>query len=381
MVRFSAASMAVGLAAFVLLAVVAQAGAPGELAAASAVIGLSFVLAVVPGAIQLRAAADTAAGGRPGLPGGFVAATTLALAVAAIPVAEALTVPAAALLVLAAQYAAACIVSVQRGGFIGRADHSAASRSMLAEALARLALGTPLALWLGATGLAAALLLGSLAAVAIGWRTAGSLAPAPWRQIIGPAVTVGVLMLLVNADGLLVPRLLGPSAADAYAVAALPGRGIFFALFTISWLAVPGAVRATDRGALARPVLIVVALGAAAGLTLLGVRPLLPIALGDPAPAARLLALLAAANTLAAALATVLAMAVARRAARPWLPTVIATTALSAALIAVRPPAEGVGVLVLSAIALAFVLSAGRLLAAPGASVERSADAALLRRR
>jgi hypothetical protein len=381
MALFSAASMAVGVAAFVVLAAIAHAGEPGTLADASAVIGLSFVLAVIPGAVQLRAAAQVAAGREPGLPHGFVAASSLALAVAAVPAAAALAVPAASLLLLAAQYAAACVASAQRGAFIGRADHGAASRSMLAEAAVRLVLGVPLAIGLGATGLAAALLLGSLGAVAVGWRSAGPVGAAPWRDVVGPAVAVGVLMLLVNADGLLVPRLLGPAAGDAYAIAALPGRGIFFALFTISWLAVPAAVRATRPQELARPLLLVLALGAAAGLTLLMVRPLLPIALGDPAPAARLLALLAAANTLAAALATVLAMSVARELRRPWDATLGATAALVAALILERPAAEGVAVLVLVAVAAALLLSTGRLLATSRSAATEAAGSPLLIRR
>lgn len=381
MAVFSAASMAVGVAAFVVLAAVAHVGAPGALAAASAVIGLSFVLAVIPGAVQLRAASRAAAGDDPELPRAFIGASCAALATAAVPLAAALAVPALSLLLLAAQYAAACVASAQRGALIGRADHHGAARSLLAEAGARIVLGLPLALWFGATGLAGALLLGSVAAVVAGRRAAGLIAAGSWREVVAPAVSVGALMLLVNADGLLVPRVLGPAAADAYAVAALPGRGLFFALFTISWLAVPGAVRATRRAELARPVLLVIALGAAAGLSLLGVRPLLPIALGDPAPGARLLALLVGASTLAAALATVLAMSVARGARRPWDATLLAALALALALGISRPSADGVAILVLAAVSTALLLSAGRLLAIPRSSSARPAGAPLLLRR
>lgn len=381
MAVFWLASMAVGVAAFLILAAVAHAGGPGELAAASAVISLSFVLAVVPGAIQLRAAADVAAGRPASLPRRFLLLTTLGLAAAALPAAALLAVPAASLGLLAAQYAAACVASAQRGAFIGLADYAAASRSMVAEAVVRIVGGIALGVWLGATGLAAALLLGSLGAVAISARSAGVAADAPWRGVVGPAITVGLLMVLVNVDALLVPRLLGADSADAYAVASLPVRGIFFALFTVSWLAVPVAVRATRRAELLAPVGLVLGLGAAAGLTLLVVRPLLPIALGDPAPSAPLLALLAAATALAAALATVLAMAVAREQPQAWAATAVACVALIAVLVVQRPSAEGVATLVLLAVAGALVSSAGRLLRLPSAHRSPSTGAALLARR
>ncbi len=158
-------------------------------------------------------------------------------------------------------------------------------------------------------------------------------------------------------------------------------RGIFFALFTVSWLAVPVAVRATRPAELLRPVLLVGGLGAAAGLTLLIVRPLLPIALGDPAPAAPLLALLALASTAAAALATVLAMAVARDLARPWDATALATVALVAVLLLGRPSAEGVAALVLATVSLALLGSLGRLLHRPQAERTSAAGPPLLARR
>ncbi len=381
MATFWATSMAVGVAAFIVLAAVAHAGRPGDLAASSAVLSLSFVLAVVPGAVQLRATADAANGVAPGLPARFVWTIAAVLAVGAAPAAAALAVPTASLLLLAAQFAVACRVSVQRGAFLGAGDHAAASRSMAAEAAVRIVAGAWLGAWLGATGVAAALLLGSLGAAAAGWRAAPAPRSAPWRMVVAPAIAVGMLMLLVNLDGLLVPGLLATPQADAYAAAALPVRGIFFALFTISWLAVPAAVHATQRRQLLTPVLLVLALGAAAGLTLLIVRPLLPIALGDPAPAAPLLALLAAATALASALATVLAMAVARELRQPWVATGIAAASLAAALLSARPSAEGVAQLVLIAVGAAFALTLARLLQLRDPQRSPAAGAPLLARR
>jgi glycosyltransferase involved in cell wall biosynthesis len=362
-VMFWVASLAVGGAAFIVLAALAHAGATGDLAAASAVISISFVLAVVPGAIQLRAAADAAAtpARPPGLPMRFVIGSTLALLLVLPALAVALTVPALALALLAGQYGAACLASAQRGAAIGRGDHRAASWSMGVEALVRLAAGIALGLLLGATGLALALLLGSAAAAASGAATTGALGRTPAREVLAPALSVGLLMVLVNLDAFAAPRILGAAAADAYAIAELPARGTFFALFAVSWLAVPTAAQATSLGALLRPVAVVLGLGAAAGLTLLGVRPLLSIALGDPAPPAGLLATLTAAMTLAAALATVLAMAVARDARRPWAPTAVVVVGLASSLLVVDPSPARLATLVLAAIGLAFAGTLGLL--------------------
>lgn len=365
LLAFWGASLSVGLAAFVVVAALAHTGRPGELAAASAVLGVSFVLAVVPGAIQLHATATASRPGEaPGLPVGLLAWTTALLALLAVPAALALAVPPAALLVLAGQYAAAGVASAQRGAFIGRREHARASRSMAIEAGARLVAGLPLVATLGATGLALALLLGSAAAAFDGRAAAGPLGATGAREPLAASVSVGALMVLVNLDAFLAPRILDSAAdADAYAAAALPARGLFFALFALSWLAVPAAAAAVTRRALLRPMVPVVAVGAAASLTLLLVRPLLPIALGDPAPNAAPLVMLAAAMTAAAALATALAMAVARRVRRPWLPTLASAVALAAVITLWRPEATLLAAGVLAAVTVALAATMAALVA------------------
>lgn len=384
---FWVASLSVGLAAFVVLAALAHFGNAdgGQLGAASAVISLSFVYAVVPGAIQLRAAADAAArrGSGPALPRAFVRWSTGVLLLAAPALATLLTVPALAVVALAGQYAAACVASAQRGAAIGTGDQRAASVSMAVEAGVRIVAGVGLGIAFGAVGLGAALLLGSVSAALVGARATGvgRLRDAAARPVLAPALGVGLLMLLVNLDAFTAPRVLGASAADAYAVAELPARGVFFALFAVSWLAVPLATAASRRGQLLAPVGGVLALGAAAGLTLLTVRPLLPIALGDPAPAAGLLATLVAAMTLAAMLATVLAMAVARDAALPWLPTLLATLALAAVVGTTAPAPEQLAGAVLAATAAALAGTLVLLLRTAAVRSARPAPPAVLARR
>ncbi|MDQ8046930.1 MAG: hypothetical protein REI11_20160, partial [Patulibacter sp.] len=121
-----------------------------------------------------------------------------------------------------------------------------------------------------------------------------------------------------------------------------------------SWLAVPIAARSHRAGQLLAPVGGVLAVGAAAALTLLVVRPLLSIALGDPAPAAGLLLTLTAAMTVAAALATALAMAVARRANAPWAACLAATVGLGIVIATLRPDGPELAAFVLTAQAAAL---------------------------
>ncbi len=195
-----------------------------------------------------------------------------------------------------------------------------------------------------------------------------------------PALGVGALMVLTNADAFAAPRLLGPAAADAYAVAALPARGVFFALFAVSWLAVPVAARAVRRGQLIVPIGGVLALGAAAGLTLLTVRPLLPIALGDPAPAAGLMATLVAAMAVAAAVATALAMAVAPRRHASALPIAASALALVLTIAVARPHAAALAGLVLGAATISLVAVVAGLLRTVPAAVSATSPPLLAQR-
>ncbi|MDO9357196.1 MAG: hypothetical protein Q7T55_26100 [Solirubrobacteraceae bacterium] len=377
LVAFWVASLSVGFAAFVALAFLSRRDDTGALADASAVLSVSFVLAVVPGAIQLRAAAaaavDAAADSKSpedaaGVPVALVAWISGGLLVASPAIAVALTVPWLGIALLIAQLPVACLAAVQRGTAIGREEYGRASASMGIDAAFRLIAGAGLGLAFGAAGLAAALLLGTVAAAELGrrWYARGLAAPA--SSVVGPALTVGILMVLINLDVLAAPRVLGAAAADAYAVAELPAKGVFFALFAVSWLAVPIAARARRASQLLVPIGAVLGIGLVATAVLAVARPLLPMILGDAAaPPLELLVLLALAMTVAAALATALAMAVARDAAHPWAPSLFATMMLGIVIVVLEPNATDLAGLVLLAQAVALGGTAFGLLRTIGA--------------
>ncbi len=361
---FWGASLSVGVAAFIIVAAIARSSSGGEIADASAVLSVSFVLAVVPGAIQLRAAA--AAAGPAGAPTASTVPTWLwwaagALLLAAPLAAAALTVPAASLALLAAQFPLAGLAAVQRGTAIGRTDFGRASSSMGIEALVRVTAGVALGVAFGATGLAAALLLGTAAAAILGSRWYPGGAPMATGAVIGPALTLGVLMLFANLDTLAAPRLLG-DGADAYALAALPAKGVFFALFAASWTAVPAAARSRTPRELLAPAGVVLALGLVATALVGLLQPLIVAILGEPEPTAELLVTLSAAMTVAATLATVLAMAVTRGATRAWAPALIGSALLAAALVVADPSVLGLGRLALLSQLLVLVVTTALLL-------------------
>lgn len=344
---FWGASLSVGIAAFIIVAAIARSASAGEVADASAVLSVSFVLAVVPGAIQLRAAATASTESRSAATAPrWLWWSAGALLVVSPVVAAALTVPAASLALLAAQFPLAGLAAAQRGTAIGRTDLGRASASMGIEALVRVTAGVALGVLFGATGLAAALLAGTAAAAALGLRWyPGGLVMAT-AAVVGPAVTLGVLMLFANLDTLVAPRLLG-AGADAYALAALPAKGVFFALFAASWTAVPAAARSGSPRELLTPVGVVLGLGLVATALVGLLQPLVVAVLGKPEPSAELLVTLAAAMALAATLATVLTMAVTRGAARAWVPALAGAGALVALLLVLEPSVVGLARLTL----------------------------------
>jgi hypothetical protein len=365
-------SLAVGVATFVMLGAVARHLDRGGLADATALIALTFVTAVVPGALQLRAAAAAARGDpveavpwRPVLLGAGL------LALAAPVAGAALALPVAGLVLVALQLPPACALAQVRGADLGAGRLDRASLSFGLDAACRLAAGVGLGLALGATGVAAVLVLSSLLPLALlGRRPLTPVGPRPPEgELRASVLALGALMLLVNVDVLVAQRVLGTSAADRYAAGALVAKGVFFALFALSWLAVPGAADAAGRRQLLGPVGLALGLAAAAAALVPVARPAVAAALGRPIATADVLAPLTFATACAAATWTATAMAVARRAIAPWRAPGLAAALLAAGAVVVRPApaAFALGAVMAGLAALAAAVRV-LLLSAPGPS-------------
>jgi hypothetical protein len=124
MAAFWFSSLAVGGATFLVLAILSPHLRSGGLAAVSAVLGLSYVIAVPPGAIQLRATAAAGADG-PDLalrPPRLLFIGALGLLAISPLLAHALKIPVAALVLGAVQLPLSSALGSGRGSFIGHRD-------------------------------------------------------------------------------------------------------------------------------------------------------------------------------------------------------------------------------------------------------------------
>lgn len=310
---------------------------PGDLAKVSIVFSLSFVAAVLPMAAQAQAAADGAASGAVGrLQWQPIRVVVIGFAIAAPVLARMLGLPLAAVLLPILQVLPAVALGAVRGELISRRAYRSAGVNQLVEAGLRLVGGFALGLAFGSAGVAASLLLA----------TAGAylLMPKPvtdaGRELVLPTALIASALLTVSVhlDVFLAPRLLG-EGADAYAVAALPAKGVFLALMAAGWLVIPSAAGFEDERDAIRPVLRTVAGGLVLGLLASLASPLIGVLLGRGTPDRSLVALLGVSMALAAGSWVCLQIRLTRGSTTLWRPAAIAIgiTAVGGAL--TRSPA------------------------------------------
>ncbi len=365
-VWFWTSTIAVNVSTVVVLAVLSHSTLEGGLAAVSAVLGLSLIAAIAPGALQLRAATDVAAGSpAPRPPWRIFGPLTLALVAAAPLIAWAVSIPAIAAVVLALQLPPAVALAVRRGKLIGSRRFGAVGASFMIDAGVRLVAGAGLGLLWGATGIAAGLTLATLAALAFAWDGDRLGARALGADVVASVLALGSVGLLANLDLLLAPRVLG-SGADAFDVAALAAQAIFLALFAASWVAVPGAIERARSVLLAlRPVALTLLLGLLAIAIVVALRPLIAAILDRPDPELAILVPLAVAKAMAGATAVAVNVAVARGLRAPWAAPLFASIALIAVAAALEPDGAALALIVLAAQGVALALAGAQMLSRP----------------
>lgn len=348
-----------GSSSFLVLAVLSHHLGPGRLAEASAVFGLAFVLAVIPSAVQLRAAALVPSGGDAGsVPWRPVLAVAAGVLVAAPALGSLLAISPLAIALLTVQIVPAVVVGARRGALIGNRRLSVVAANLALDAGCRLIGGVSMGFAFGGAGLAAALLVATWIAML--------LLPAPGFGISegGSSVTpfvstmasLGLLMLLANVDVIVAPAALGPLAAGHYALAAIPAKGVFGALLAAGWLAVPRARSRRRAVEAVTPALFTVLAGAAATVALVLARPVVATVLGGTLPGRTMLLLLGIAMALASGTSVCVHMAVARGARWPWPPLITAVVAV-AIVAAGHPTPMVLATSVLAAHATALVAS------------------------
>jgi hypothetical protein len=258
----------IGNAAFALIT--ARILAPGAFAQVAAFLALYLLVHVPASSLSAGSALDHGLAGRMRRHvGAGGAALGVAVAVAGIPLAPVLGLPVALAFVLAAGVPAAMPLALERGRLFGTQRHGQAAASLVVEPAVRLAAGVPLALGLGATGAAIAVVAGGWAALAVAARgNASGRAAAPVSGGVPAATGAAIgaflgLALVQNQDVLLANALLSDGDAGRFAVLSTLGGIAAFATTTIPLVLLP---RARDRDG--RRGALTAALGAAAALGL-----------------------------------------------------------------------------------------------------------------
>jgi len=287
------AQVASGAGNLVFALAAARLLAPGGFADLAAFLALYLVVHVPASSLSAGGALSPAAvprARRRALALGAGAGALVALA--AVPVAPLLGVPAGLLLVLAAGVPVAPWLALERGRLYGERDHRRVAVSLAAEPALRLGLGLPLLAGLGAVGGAAGVVAGGWAALALTRPGAAARATAGTgeraaadRATRGTALAAAgvflVLALVQNQDVVLANALLGGDEAGRFAVLSTLGGLAAFASTTVPLVLLPRA-RAGEPGALAAAVGAAAALGAAAvGAVALMPSDLVGVAFGE----------------------------------------------------------------------------------------------------
>ncbi len=244
---------------FLALAVASRFVGPGDLAGMTALLVLSLVAAVVPGSVQIDRAALAVDAGTAEEKlfrhrrGHRVAVAAMAVAALAALLFRLDLVGAMA---IGAQFVPALHLSASRGALMGSERFHLLGISYGVEALSRFFTSALLAALWGEAGFGVGLLVATVVALgatrtrwfasrssgkegreAGGSDKAAKTAGAPGRPSVGiSALAIASALGLANADLLGLSRRLAPEAADTFAAAAIPSKGVFIALFVAGWM-------------------------------------------------------------------------------------------------------------------------------------------------
>lgn len=324
-------TVAFGASTAVLLAILSRHHSV-SFAALSALLGLSFVMALVPSGVQLRAAALVADGfAVPRISARFLATVT-AVGFALSPIIGLiLRVPAVAVALITIQLVVALPLASRSGALIGVHRFEALGVNMVIESAARVGLGALGGLTLGIPGLAGGLALATIVAlIALPSVPPDSNAvERPTTSLFNASVTLVLLGFFVQMDVLMAPSGLTHAGATYYDLAALPSKGVYIVLLAAGPMVFP-FVR---RNASAKLILLAASgtllFGLMVTAVLLPLRHVIGIVLNQATPSLLLMAVLGSAMAAAGTSAVLLNAGVARGVARPWPPLALGMIAIT----------------------------------------------------
>jgi hypothetical protein len=365
-VLFWASTIVFGASSFGVVAILSRRVGAGELAEVSAVFALSYLMTILPSSEQLRAAGLVGAGHGIGSPPWRPVIVVVAVLGLAAPLLErVLALPVLAVVAVALQLVPGLPLAIRRGTLIGSGHMWGAGSNFALEAVCRFGLGLAFGATWGSTGVAWALLTAiviALVASKVRIRVSSPREPEPASldsvvtPFAGTVASIGLMMLLVGIDLIVAPGALDAVSADRYALAAVPAKGVYGALFAVGLILIPTARRGRSRSL--KAIAATMAAGIVGAGVLVLVRPLIPIVFGRTEPDPLLLGIVGVAMAAAAGTSACVHVAVARGFTAPWPPLLIATGAIVIVAVAAGTPlAFGVGVLAAQSVAFAASLA------------------------
>ena len=352
-------TVAYGASTVALLAVLSRHVSQAGFTSIAALLGLAFVVSLVPAGIMLRSASLVADGRPPPALGARSALLITAVSLATAPIlAYLLHVEVLAAAIVTIQMVIGIPLAVRQGAMLSRRRFEALGVNLAIEGAARFALGAVAGILFGVTGLAFGLCAGTaIALLALPeWRTDVILQDRPRTSLTATSASLALLGLFVQLDVLIAPSVLHHGAATSYDLAAVPSKGVYLALLAIGPLIFPSVRGRPDRRLVLGAGSIALAFGVVcAGALVLG-RHLIADVLGRPPADPLEMGLLGLAMALAGVTGIAISAGIARGVRHPWPPLVLGIAAM-VAVWPLRPTPLQFSFVVLGSQAVAMVLS------------------------
>ncbi len=350
-----------GASTVALLAVLSRHPSRSGFTSVAALLGLAFVVSLVPAGTTLRSASLVADGRpRPALRlSSALMISAVSLAVAPL-LAWLLHVAVLATAIVTIQMVVGIALAERQGALLGHHRFDALGMNLVIEGVARFVLGASAGILLGVTGLALGLCAGTVIALLVvpEGRSDVPLHDRPRTPVTATSASLALLGLFVQLDLLLAPSVLSRNGATGYDLAAVPSKGVYLALLAIGPVIFPSVRGRPDRGlvlgaasaALAFGVVCAVALVAAGHLiaAVLGRSPADPVEMG----------LLGLSMALAGVTGIAISAGIARGVRHPWPPLALGIAVILLAW-PLRPSPLEFSIVVLGSQALTTMLSMG----------------------
>jgi GT2 family glycosyltransferase len=352
-------TVAYGASTVALLAVLSRHVSQAGFTSIAALLGLAFVVSLVPAGIMLRSASLVADGRPPPALGTRSALLITAASLATAPIlAYLLHVEVLAAAIVTIQMVIGIPLAVRQGAMLSRHRFEALGINLAIEGAARFALGAVAGILFGVTGLAFGLCAGTaIALLALPeWRTDVVLQDRPRTSLTATSASLALLGLFVQLDVLIAPSVLHHGAATSYDLAAVPSKGVYLALLAIGPLIFPSVRGLPGRRLVLGASAVALAFGTAcAGALVLG-RHIIADVLGRPPADPLEMGLLGLAMAMAGVTGIAISAGIARGVRHPWPPLVLGIVAM-VAVWPLRPSPLQFSFVVLGSQVLTMILS------------------------